>query len=64
MSDSNNAHTLLCLRFAAECRTLAANVPEPDLRAHFLRMASEWMEIAVQPRAPHYNAQRKEPHVF
>ena len=47
MSDSNNAqkHTLLCMRLAAECRTLAANVPQPDLRAHFLRMASEWMEI-------------------
>jgi hypothetical protein len=55
VSESNNAkkHTLLCLRLAAECRTLAAEAPEPDLRALYLRMASEWMEIAVQPRAPH-----------
>ena len=55
MSESNNAqkHTLLCLRLAAECRTLAADVPEPDLREHFLRIASEWMELAVQPRVLH-----------
>jgi hypothetical protein len=55
MSDSNNAqkHTLLCLRLAAECRTLAADVPEPDLREHFLQMAGEWTELAVQPRVLH-----------
>ena len=43
-------YTLLCLRLAAECKNLAADVPEPDLRAHFLRMASRWMELADQPR--------------
>ena len=55
MSESNNAqkHTLLCLRLAAECRTLAADVPEPDLREYFLHMASEWALLAVQPRVLH-----------
>ena len=24
-------------------------IPEPDLRTHFLHMASMWMELAVQP---------------
>jgi hypothetical protein len=43
-------YTLLCLRLAAECRNLAADVPEPDLRANFLYMASRWMELADQPR--------------
>jgi hypothetical protein len=43
-------YTLLCLRLAAECKNLAADVPEPDLRAHFLHMASRWMELADQPR--------------
>jgi hypothetical protein len=55
VSDSNNVrkYSLLCLRFAAECRTLADDVPEPDLRAHFLHMASLWVELAVQPRVVH-----------
>jgi len=46
-------YTLLCLRLAAECRNLAADVPEPDLRAHFLRMASKWTELSDQPRVLH-----------
>jgi hypothetical protein len=43
-------YTLMCLRLAEECRNLAADVPEPDLREHFLRMASRWAELAVRPR--------------
>jgi hypothetical protein len=39
-------HELMCLRLAAECRDLAADVPEPDLRAHFLYMASMWTQLA------------------
>jgi hypothetical protein len=35
---------------AAECRNLAADVPEPDLRAHFRYMASRWTELAHQYR--------------
>ena len=46
-------YAVLCLRLAAECRGLAADVPEPDLRARFLRMASTWTELADQPRVLH-----------
>ena len=55
MSESSNAkkNALLCLRLAAECRNLAADVPEPDLRAQFLRMAGEWALSAIQPRVLH-----------
>jgi hypothetical protein len=44
---------LLCMRLAAECRNLAADAPERDLRAHFLRMASTWTELADQLRVLH-----------
>ena len=51
MSEFNvQKYTLLCRRLAAECSDLAADVPEPDLRAHFLRMARIWTELADQPR--------------
>jgi hypothetical protein len=33
-------YALMCKRLAAECRGLAADVPDSDLRAHFLHMAS------------------------
>jgi hypothetical protein len=46
-------YALMCRRLAEECRRLAADVPEPDLRIHFLRMASTWMELADQPRVLH-----------
>jgi hypothetical protein len=44
---------LMCMRLAAECRGLAAAVPEPDLKARFLHMASMWTELADQPRVLH-----------
>jgi hypothetical protein len=51
MSEFNvQKYAVLCRRLAAECSDLAADVPEPDLRAHFLRMASIWTELADQPR--------------
>ena len=54
MSEFNvQKYALLCRRLAAECSDLAADVAEPDLRAHFLRMASIWMELADQPRVLH-----------
>jgi hypothetical protein len=54
MSEFNfRKYELLCLRLAADCRNLAAEVPEPDLRARFLRMAGMWTELAVQPRVLH-----------
>jgi hypothetical protein len=46
-------YALMCKRLAAECRGLAAAVPDPDLRAHFLHMASTWTEQADQPRILH-----------
>jgi hypothetical protein len=52
-SDITRKHALACMRMAAECRGLAADVPEPDLRAHFLRMASMWTQLADQPRVLH-----------
>ena len=47
MSESDNVrkYALACMRLAAECRDLAADVPEPELRAHFLHMASMWTEL-------------------
>jgi hypothetical protein len=54
MSEFNvQQFALLCLRLAAECRGLAADVPEPSLRAHFIRMASMWTELANQPQVLH-----------
>lgn len=55
MSDSHyvQKYALMCMRLAAECRALAADVPEPDLRARFLRMAGMWTELAAQPRVLH-----------
>jgi hypothetical protein len=50
-STSIQKYTLTCLRLAAECRGLAADVPEPELRAHFLLMASMWTELADQSPA-------------
>jgi hypothetical protein len=46
-------YAAMCLRLAADCRNLAADAPEPDLRAHFLRMAGMWAELAAQPRVLH-----------
>jgi hypothetical protein len=46
-------HKLTCVRLAAECRALAADAPEPDLKTHFLRLAAKWEEIADRPRVLH-----------
>jgi hypothetical protein len=46
-------YALMCMRLEAECRGLAANAPEPDLRAQLLHMASMWTELADQPRVLH-----------
>jgi hypothetical protein len=43
----------MCMRLAEECRGLAADAPELDLRAHFLHMASMWTELADRPRVLH-----------
>ena len=46
-------YPLMCLRLAAECRGLAADAPEPDLRVHFLHLARIWTELADQRRVLH-----------
>ena len=55
MSELDNflKHKIMCMRLAAECRALAADLPEPDLEAHFLRLACRWEELADQPRVLH-----------
>jgi hypothetical protein len=45
-------HALLCLRLAAECRGIAAEVQQPELRAHFLRVASVWNDLADHGQDP------------
>ena len=53
MSESKSVqkYALMCLRLAAECRGVAAAIPEPDLNAHFLRLASKWAELAEQSQS-------------
>ena len=46
-------HTLMCLRMAAECKNLAADVPDRDLRARYLCMSRRWTQLAVTPRVLH-----------
>jgi hypothetical protein len=53
VSEPSDKYALMCLPLAAECRGLAADVPEPDLRAHFLHMASMWTGLADQCRVLH-----------
>jgi hypothetical protein len=45
-------HALLCLRLAAECRGIAAELQQPELRAQFLRAASVWTDLADHGPAP------------
>jgi hypothetical protein len=46
-------YALMCMRLAAECRSLAAGAPELGLSAHFWQMASMWTELADQRRILH-----------
>jgi hypothetical protein len=46
-------YALLCLRLAAECRGLGADAPDPELRAHFHRIAGMWTELADQAYVLH-----------
>jgi hypothetical protein len=50
---STKQHAIMCMRLAAECRELAVDVPEPDLKVHSLRMAGEWVLLAIEPRVLH-----------
>ena len=55
MSDSDRAgkHIQICLRFAAECESLAAAAPAPELRERFQDLAFMWTEMAEEPRVLH-----------
>jgi hypothetical protein len=45
-------HSLACLRLAADCTQLAADVRRPAWQAHFMRMAEEWRSLAeLEPSA-------------
>ena len=49
-SDSSQKHILMCLRLAAECNNLAADAAMPNhARSDYIRMASMWMKLALQP---------------
>ena len=52
MSETSDNHVLTCLRMAAECEEMARRVPQQDLRAHFLRMAGVWENLAVERPDP------------
>ena len=50
MSEFNiQKYALMCMRLAAECRGLAADVPEPDLRAHFLLWPADGRNWRISP---------------
>ena len=50
---SADKYALMCLRLAAECRSVAAVVPGRDLKARYLRLARKWGELAEQSSASH-----------
>jgi hypothetical protein len=39
---------LECMRLAADCMELAAEIRNPALQSHFVRMANEWSTLAVE----------------
>ncbi len=40
-------HALDCLRLQADCMQLAGDARNPDLQSHFVRMARNWLALAV-----------------
>jgi hypothetical protein len=40
-----------CLRYAAECVSLAQRASDPADRAHLLRMAQDWRDLADKQSA-------------
>ena len=50
MPEPNHNYALMCLRLAADCHWLAAEVPM-HLRAHYVLMADVWTELANHPEA-------------
>ena len=56
-SDNLRKHALECLRLAADCMQLVADLQSPTLQRHFLRMAREWTTRAE--RGPGADTQTK-----
>lgn len=56
-SDYLRRHALECMRLASDCRQLAADAHSPELRSHFLRMATVWTTRAK--RGPSADTQYK-----
>ena len=52
-SPQSHIHALMCLRMAVECTTLAADVPEPELRARYLSLSRMWRQLSAEPRVLH-----------
>jgi hypothetical protein len=48
---------LECLRLAADCMELAAEIRNPVLQSHFVRMTGEWSTLAVE--GPNTDTQTK-----
>jgi hypothetical protein len=44
---------LTCLRLAAECKILAADVSDLGVRVRLRNLAKRWTELADQPRVLH-----------
>jgi hypothetical protein len=57
--DHIRKHELECMRLAAACMQLAADVRNPALQSHFLRMAEAWPILA--DRGPSADAQTENP---
>jgi hypothetical protein len=53
MSDPSYTNALECLRLEADCRELAKNTADPELKLHYLQMAGRWAALAVSgPNSP------------
>jgi hypothetical protein len=49
-TDYSRKHALECIRLAADSMQLAADVQNPALQSHFVRMATVWSDRAVRGR--------------
>lgn len=45
-TDRTRSFELECMRMAADCLNMAADVSDPDLKAHFIGMAKLWPILA------------------
>jgi hypothetical protein len=57
-SASLRKQELECLRLEVDCLQLADGIHDPPLRAHFIRMAKEWSNLAAWGLEHEYRGQR------